>query len=100
MKAQHKTLIGGLGYGKVWILAQQPIKENWLMDQKDSLKKQQQQKQWRGLRLGETGLRTENKYISYLEPPYEKPLYPTRQNHNNIFALLVTGKDKDDDEKR
>ena len=43
MKAQHKTLPDGSGDRKGWILAQQPRKENWVMDQNDTWKQQQQQ---------------------------------------------------------
>ena len=48
MKAQHKTLPDGLGAGKGWILAQQPRKANWVIDQQNTWKQYQQNQQWCG----------------------------------------------------
>ena len=48
MKAQHKTRTYGSGAGKVWILAQQLRKVDWVTDQQDTWNQQHQQQQWRG----------------------------------------------------
>ena len=53
-KTKHKTLPDGSGAGKGWILAQKLCKANWVMNQHDTWKQQQQQQQWRGQQLGAT----------------------------------------------
>ena len=90
MKAQHKTLPDGSGTGKGWILAQQLIKSNWVMDRQYTWKQQHQQQQWRGWQLGATGPRLGKTDNKNLEPTTVNSLYPTTNNSTNIFALLST----------
>ena len=47
-KSATKTLFDGSVDGKGWVLAQQHQKANWLIEQQDTWKQQQQQKQWIG----------------------------------------------------
>ena len=96
MKAQHKTLPGVSGAGKVWILAQQLQKANWVMDQQDTWKQHKQHQQWRGLRLGKTVSRTDKIDKQNLEPTSVKNLYPTQKNTYNRFALIATDEDNDE----
>ena len=70
------------------------------MYQQDTWKQHQQQQQWRGLRLGETGSISGKIDKQHLEPNTVNLLYPTQHNTNNIFALLATADDNEDDEKR
>ena len=99
MKSQHNTLPDILVAGKVWILAQQLLKLNQLMEQQDTWRNQHQQQQCRGWRLGATGLRTDKIDKHNLEPTSVDSLYPTQQNNCNIFVLLTTDEDYDGDNK-
>ena len=92
MKAQQKTLPDGSGAGKGWILAQQLRKPNWVMDQQDTWKHHQKQKQWCGRRLGAMRSKTDKIDKQNLELTYINLLY-------NRFALLATDEDDDDYEK-
>ena len=69
------------------------------MDQQDTWKQQQQQKQCPGLCLGATGSITDKIYKQNLEPNYVNSLYLTQHNTCNIFSLLATDEDNDEDEK-
>ena len=97
IKAQHKTLSDGSEAGKGWILVQQLRKSNWVLGQKGTWGKQQQQKQWIGWRLGVTGPRSGKIDHKNLEPTTVNSLYPTKHNTTNIFSLLAT---TDDDDKK
>ena len=99
MKSQHNTLPDILVAGKVWILAQQLLKLNQLMEQQDTWRNQHQQQQCRGWRLGATGLRTDKIDKHNLETTYVNSLYSNQQNTNNIFALLETAKYNENDKK-
>ena len=95
-KVQHKTLPGFYRDGKGWILAQQLRKANWVMNQQDIWKQQQQQQQWRGGKLRGTGSRTDKIDKQNLEPNSINSSYPTQHNTSNRFTLLVTTNDDED----
>ena len=95
MKAQHKTLPDGSGTGKGWILAQQLIKSNWVMDRQYTWKQQHQQQQWRGWQLGETGPRSGTIDKKNIRPTTVNSFYPTTNTSTNRFLLLATNDDND-----